>query len=246
VFDWAKHPSKPPADGACNPDLRLIGHRTEGYGLAWSPFHRGGCFVAAEPLARRGAAGCNASCNAEGGARRPVFLCARALLTPLRHSPFRRPPRPPPQRQRRRPDLPLGHQRQPPRQPGEPAAARAPSCRRWRPSPASPLPAGPRSHRRLRPAPPRPRPAKLTAAPSSRHSTPPANRRQDHLQRAQRRDRGRRVAPAPRRHLRQRGGRQAAGAVGHAQAAQGRWVLGCPRWAALRRLGRLGRSSSSS
>ncbi|GBF91406.1 hypothetical protein Rsub_04146 [Raphidocelis subcapitata] len=41
VFDWARHPSKPPADGACNPDLRLIGHRTEGYGLAWSPFHRG-------------------------------------------------------------------------------------------------------------------------------------------------------------------------------------------------------------
>lgn len=41
VFDWAKHPSKPPSDGTCNPDLRLIGHRTEGYGLAWSPFHRG-------------------------------------------------------------------------------------------------------------------------------------------------------------------------------------------------------------
>lgn len=41
VFDWAKHPSKPPSDGACNPDLRLIGHRTEGYGLAWSPFHKG-------------------------------------------------------------------------------------------------------------------------------------------------------------------------------------------------------------
>ena len=41
VFDWTKHPSKPPADGACNPDLRLIGHRTEGYGLAWSPFQRG-------------------------------------------------------------------------------------------------------------------------------------------------------------------------------------------------------------
>lgn len=41
MFDWAKHPSKPPADGACNPDLRLVGHRTEGYGLAWSPFNKG-------------------------------------------------------------------------------------------------------------------------------------------------------------------------------------------------------------
>jgi histone-binding protein RBBP4 len=38
VFDWSKHPSKPSADGACNPDFRLCGHKTEGYGLAWSPF----------------------------------------------------------------------------------------------------------------------------------------------------------------------------------------------------------------
>jgi histone-binding protein RBBP4 len=41
LFDWARHPSKPPADGACAPDLRLVGHRTEGYGLAWSPFRPG-------------------------------------------------------------------------------------------------------------------------------------------------------------------------------------------------------------
>eukprot|EP00959_Pyramimonas_sp_CCMP1952_P187631 3923224-Pyramimonas_sp.AAC.1 len=38
VFDYTKHPSKPPAEGGCNPDLRLKGHKTEGYGLAWSPF----------------------------------------------------------------------------------------------------------------------------------------------------------------------------------------------------------------
>jgi hypothetical protein len=38
VFDWSKHPSKPTADGDCNPDFRLCGHQTEGYGLAWRPF----------------------------------------------------------------------------------------------------------------------------------------------------------------------------------------------------------------
>ncbi len=26
---------------ACRPDLRLTGHKTEGYGLAWSPFRSG-------------------------------------------------------------------------------------------------------------------------------------------------------------------------------------------------------------
>lgn len=41
VFDYNKHPSKPPLDGACNPDLRLRGHNTEGYGLSWSKFKQG-------------------------------------------------------------------------------------------------------------------------------------------------------------------------------------------------------------
>ncbi|KAI9122481.1 hypothetical protein K1719_006321 [Acacia pycnantha] len=41
VFDYSKHPSKPPLDGACNPDLRLRGHNTEGYGLSWSKFKQG-------------------------------------------------------------------------------------------------------------------------------------------------------------------------------------------------------------
>lgn len=40
VFDYSKHPSKP-QDTNCTPDLRLIGHKTEGYGLAWSPFMEG-------------------------------------------------------------------------------------------------------------------------------------------------------------------------------------------------------------
>lgn len=41
VFDYSKHPSKPPLDGTCNPDLRLRGHNTEGYGLSWSQFKQG-------------------------------------------------------------------------------------------------------------------------------------------------------------------------------------------------------------
>ena len=31
VFDYTKHPSKPTPNGQCTPDLRLLGHRTEGY-----------------------------------------------------------------------------------------------------------------------------------------------------------------------------------------------------------------------
>ncbi|KAI3786678.1 hypothetical protein L1987_40555 [Smallanthus sonchifolius] len=41
VFDYSKHASKPPLDGACSPDLRLQGHKTEGYGLSWSKFKQG-------------------------------------------------------------------------------------------------------------------------------------------------------------------------------------------------------------
>lgn len=41
VFSYDKHPSKPPPEGGCSPDLRLKGHTTEGYGLSWSPFREG-------------------------------------------------------------------------------------------------------------------------------------------------------------------------------------------------------------
>lgn len=41
VFDYTKHPSKPSPDNGCRPDLRLRGHKTEGYGLSWSPFQQG-------------------------------------------------------------------------------------------------------------------------------------------------------------------------------------------------------------
>ncbi|KAK9805231.1 hypothetical protein WJX72_007327 [[Myrmecia] bisecta] len=40
-FDYSRHPSKPNQDGRCTPDIRLTGHKTEGYGLAWSPLREG-------------------------------------------------------------------------------------------------------------------------------------------------------------------------------------------------------------
>lgn len=41
VFDVAKHPSKPDSLSECRPELRLKGHKNEGYGLSWSPFEEG-------------------------------------------------------------------------------------------------------------------------------------------------------------------------------------------------------------
>lgn len=41
IFDYTKHPSKPPSDGKSHPDLRLKGHTKEGYGLSWSPLQEG-------------------------------------------------------------------------------------------------------------------------------------------------------------------------------------------------------------
>lgn len=41
VFDYSRHPSKPDPGGRCNPDLRLTGHKTEGYGLSWAPHKEG-------------------------------------------------------------------------------------------------------------------------------------------------------------------------------------------------------------
>lgn len=41
VFDYSKHPSKPAGDGQCKPDIRLTGHKNEGYGLSWSTQREG-------------------------------------------------------------------------------------------------------------------------------------------------------------------------------------------------------------
>ena len=40
LFDYTKHASTPQTSD-CDPDLRLLGHDKEGYGLSWSPFKEG-------------------------------------------------------------------------------------------------------------------------------------------------------------------------------------------------------------
>lgn len=35
IFDYTKHPARP-EDKTCRPDLRLVGHEKEGYGLSWN------------------------------------------------------------------------------------------------------------------------------------------------------------------------------------------------------------------
>jgi histone-binding protein RBBP4 len=48
IFDYTKHPAKPADDGKCNPQIRLIGHEKEGYGLSWSPTKEGQLLSAAD------------------------------------------------------------------------------------------------------------------------------------------------------------------------------------------------------
>lgn len=36
IFDYFKHPTKPATDEV-KADLKLLGHKKEGYGLCWSP-----------------------------------------------------------------------------------------------------------------------------------------------------------------------------------------------------------------
>ncbi len=36
MFDYTKHPKKPTNDNL-KPDLKLVGHKGEGYGLSWNP-----------------------------------------------------------------------------------------------------------------------------------------------------------------------------------------------------------------
>lgn len=48
IFDTSRHPLKPPADGKCTPQLRLRGHKKEGYGMSWSPRDHGKLVSGAE------------------------------------------------------------------------------------------------------------------------------------------------------------------------------------------------------
>lgn len=40
IFDYFRHPNKPSNDEV-KPDLKLLGHKREGFGLAWNPVKGG-------------------------------------------------------------------------------------------------------------------------------------------------------------------------------------------------------------
>ncbi|KAJ2836361.1 Histone acetyltransferase type B subunit 2 [Coemansia sp. 'formosensis'] len=48
VFDRTRHPSTPSSDGVCRPDIRLVGHSREGYGMAWNGRREGVLLSASE------------------------------------------------------------------------------------------------------------------------------------------------------------------------------------------------------
>jgi len=48
IFDRTKHESKPAETAKCTPQLRLVGHEKEGYGLAWSSHREGHLISGAE------------------------------------------------------------------------------------------------------------------------------------------------------------------------------------------------------
>ncbi|KAJ2557625.1 Histone acetyltransferase type B subunit 2, partial [Coemansia sp. RSA 1836] len=48
VFDRTRHPSTPSSDGVCRPDIRLVGHTREGYGMAWNGRREGLLLSASE------------------------------------------------------------------------------------------------------------------------------------------------------------------------------------------------------
>ncbi|KAI3675905.1 hypothetical protein L1987_85501 [Smallanthus sonchifolius] len=41
IFDYRNHPAKPPIGVTSNPDLRLMGHCSDGFGLSWSTINQG-------------------------------------------------------------------------------------------------------------------------------------------------------------------------------------------------------------
>ncbi|ORX91076.1 WD40 repeat-like protein [Basidiobolus meristosporus CBS 931.73] len=48
IFDHTKHPLVPEANAVCSPDIKLVGHTKEGYGLSWSPYLQGHVLSASE------------------------------------------------------------------------------------------------------------------------------------------------------------------------------------------------------
>ena len=48
IFDRTRHPSTPLNDGACSPDLKLVSHTKEGYGMSWHTRKEGQLLTASE------------------------------------------------------------------------------------------------------------------------------------------------------------------------------------------------------
>ncbi|KAJ3284232.1 Histone-binding protein rbbp4 [Borealophlyctis nickersoniae] len=48
IFDRTRHTSTPSADGMCNPEIKLVGHEKEGYGMSWHPRKEGLLLTASE------------------------------------------------------------------------------------------------------------------------------------------------------------------------------------------------------
>ncbi|KAA8492986.1 Histone-binding protein RBBP4 [Porphyridium purpureum] len=48
IFALDKHPMKPVNNGVCSPQLKLTGHKKEGYGLSWNPINAGHLISAGE------------------------------------------------------------------------------------------------------------------------------------------------------------------------------------------------------
>jgi WD40 repeat protein len=48
IFDRTKHTSLPDPSGVCNPDIKLVGHAKEGYGMSWNIKRPGHLLTASE------------------------------------------------------------------------------------------------------------------------------------------------------------------------------------------------------
>lgn len=48
IFDVTKHPLTPKSPGTCSPNMTLVGHSKEGYGLSWNPIRQGHILSASE------------------------------------------------------------------------------------------------------------------------------------------------------------------------------------------------------
>lgn len=50
IFDYTRHPSQPAENAPVSPDLRLVGQKKEGYGMAWNPREKGLILSASEDM----------------------------------------------------------------------------------------------------------------------------------------------------------------------------------------------------